>query len=88
MIDHKLNHYCCISYMPNGCPVPEVMSEEEVISFLRLDSDEANPSLTLKYYRDKGLLKGIRIGKKLRYTRQEVLNFLAEQTERSNKTKP
>ena len=55
-------------------------------SFLWGFTGEMIEAWHMKYYRDKGLLRGIRIGKKLRYTRQEVLHFLAEQTERTNKS--
>lgn len=38
-------------YMPNGSIMPELLTEEDAILFLRLDK-ENNPSRTLKYYRD------------------------------------
>ena len=89
MIENK-NEYqyqMNICFMPNGQPVPEVLSEEEVIQFLRLDADGTNKAAyTLKYYREKNLLRGTQIGKKIRYVKQEVLNFLAKQTERTNKS--
>lgn len=73
-------------FMPDGQPVPEVLTEEEVIKLLRLDDDGTKKSVhTLKYYRDKNLLKGTQIGKKIRYVKQEILNFLVVQTERTNK---
>ena len=74
-----------INYMPDGHPVADVLTEAEVSEFLRLDTDETSSSATLKYYRDKGLLKGIKIGKKLRYTKQEVLSFLDRLSGRTNK---
>ena len=75
-----------ICFMPDGQPVPEVLSEEEVIKLLRLDEDGTDKSAnTLKYYREKNLLRATQIGKKLRYIKQEVLNFLALLTERTNK---
>ena len=71
--------------MPDGKPVPTVLNDEELIQLLRLDEQGPhNARTTLKYYRDKGLLKGIRLGKKIRYTRDEVLKFLEKQTERTN----
>ncbi len=77
------------TYMPVGKevrPVPEVMTENEVIQFLRLDVDgPQSPQQTLQYYREKGLLKGTRIGKRLRYCRPEVLKFLQLQTNQTNK---
>jgi hypothetical protein len=75
-----------LCFMPDGSPVPEVMTKEEVIKFLRLDADGvATPIMTLKYYREKNLLRGTQIGKNLRYTKQEVLYFLMRQTEQTNK---
>ena len=63
--------------MPDGSPVPELLTEEEAIKFLRLDEDgPKEPKLTLLYYRDKGLLKPTRVGKRLRYQRVELLRFL------------
>ena len=64
-------------YMPNGIPSPEVMTPKEAIHFLRLDeADLKNPATTLQYYRDKGLLKGTKIGKTIRYTKEDLLDFL------------
>lgn len=63
-------------------PVPEVMTEQEVIKLLRLDIDgPEDPEHTLGYYREKGLLRATRIGKRLRYWRKEILRFLERQTE-------
>ena len=71
-------------YMPNGIPAPEVMTQEEAIHFLRLDhADLKNPATTLQYYRDKGELKGIRIGKTIRYTKEDLLTFLRNQSKKA-----
>ena len=75
-----------IIFFPNGRPVPEVLVEKELIELLRLNEDgPKDPHLTIQYYRDKGLLKGIRIGKRTRYTKQEILKFLEKQTEWTNR---
>jgi hypothetical protein len=75
-----------LCFMHDGSPAPEVMTKEEVIKFLRIDAQGTiEPNLTLKYYRDKHLLRGTQIGKSLRYTKQEVLNFLTRQTEQTNR---
>jgi hypothetical protein len=63
-------------YFPNGKPVPEVLTEQETIEFLRLDDGPKNPEMTLQYYRTEGLLRGIRIGRRMRYTKTELLRFL------------
>jgi hypothetical protein len=67
-------------------PVPEVLTEVEAIQMLRLDIDgPEDPGQTLSYYRDKGLLRATRIGKRLRYSKREVLKFLEIQTEETNR---
>ena len=73
-------------YFSDGTPVPELLTEQEVIKFLRLDiNGPRHPNLTLQYYRDKGLLKATRVGKKLRYQKTELLRFLDLLTEATNK---
>ena len=73
------------SYMPSGSPVPDLLTEEEAIIYLRLDKDgPANPKKTLKHYRDEGMLRATRIGKKYCYQRKELLKFLDMATERTN----
>jgi hypothetical protein len=68
-------------------PVPEVLTQEEVIQVLRLDIDgPSDPEHTLAYYRDKGLLRPTRIGKRLRYWKQEVLRFLERKTEETQRS--
>ncbi|MCJ7777766.1 MAG: hypothetical protein MUP16_05580, partial [Sedimentisphaerales bacterium] len=52
-----------VSFMPDGRPAPAVMTSVEVIEFLRLDG---KGDRTLKYWRDIGLLRGVRLGKTLR----------------------
>ncbi|MHC4412566.1 MAG: helix-turn-helix domain-containing protein [Planctomycetota bacterium] len=47
--------------------------------------EQANPKKTLRYYREQGLLKATRIGKRLRYQRKELLIFLDRLTERTEK---
>lgn len=63
--------------LPDGhgdfMPCPELLTEDEAIRYLRLDvNGPRNPSSTLKYYRDQGVLRGIRIGRNLRYPRKEL----------------
>lgn len=68
-------------YFADGKPVPLVLTEEELISLLRLDLDgPKHPSQTLQYYRDKGLLKGVQVGKRLRYFLPDIIEFLEEQS--------
>jgi hypothetical protein len=70
-------NYCQnVVFFPDGRPVPEVLSEQDAIEFLRLDDGPKHPEVTLQYYRSEGLLKGVKIGRKLRYTKTEMLRFL------------
>ena len=86
MMKKDNNNYITTIYFPNGNPVPEVLTESDLISLLRLDEDgPKDPTLTINYYRDKGLLRGIRIGKRIRYTKQEILHFLEKQTDWTNR---
>ncbi len=56
---------------------PELLTEEEAIRYLRLDIDgPGNPRLTLRYYREKGVLRPSRVGRRLRYRRVELDRFL------------
>jgi hypothetical protein len=75
------------SYFPDGRPVPDLLTVEEAIKFLRLDT--AGPvksgQTTLQYYRSKGFLRATRVGKQLRYQRKELLKFLDLLTERTQK---
>lgn len=70
------------SFFADGRPVPDLLTEEETISYLRLDCEDGpkNPSLTLKHYRDKGLLRPTRVGKTNKYLRSELLRFLEHLT--------
>ena len=67
-------------------PCPELLTEREAVQFLRLDVEGPdNPAKTLQYYRERGLLRGTRVGKRLRYQRKELLSFLDKLTERTQK---
>ena len=67
--------------LPDGnggfTPCPELLTEEEAIRFLRLDIDkDTAPATTMKYYRDKGELIAIKVGKMNRYRRKDIEYFL------------
>ncbi len=64
-----------ISFMPDGKPAPMVLTAGEVATLLRLDGE--HPERTLKYFRDRGMLRGVRLGKKVRYRLQDIQTFLA-----------
>lgn len=80
------NTYFGTYYMPNGSIMPELLTEEEAIVFLRLDK-ENNPARTLKYYRDKGRLRGVKIGTNFLYPKSELLKFVEVATEWFNRNK-
>jgi hypothetical protein len=63
-----------IPFLPSGKPAPAVLTAAEVAEFLRLDGKAER---TLKYWRDMGLLRGVRLGKTLRYRLCDVEAFLA-----------
>jgi hypothetical protein len=73
-------------YMPDGSIMPELLTEQEAVLFLRLDK-ENNPTRTLKYYRDKGQLRAVKIGTSLLYPKQELLSFIDVATEWFNRNK-
>jgi hypothetical protein len=73
-------------YMPDGSIMPELLTEEETYVFLRIEK-ENNPSRTLKYYRDKGQLRAVKIGTNLLYPKSELLNFIKVATDWYNRNK-
>lgn len=75
--NNKSAMFATLAVLPGGdggfTPCPELLTETEAIRYLRLDvNGPANPKGTLKYYRDQGVLRTIRIGRNLRYPRKEL----------------
>ena len=69
-------------YMPDGRPAPVLLTEAELIQFLRLDLIEVRfPKQTIQRYRDKGLLRGCQVSKQILYPTSEVMRFIDRQTE-------
>jgi hypothetical protein len=63
-------------------PCPELLTEAEAIRYLRLDTiNIANPSETLRRYRDQGMLRGTQVSKRVMYRRVELDRFLERLTE-------
>ena len=82
----KTIHTLTMMPSPDGQiqPCPELLTADEAVRFLRLDVDgPSNPLKTLQYYREKGLLRGVRVGKRLRYTRVELLRFIESLSKRT-----
>ena len=79
-----------VEAMPDGKggwqPVPALMTEEEVVRFLRLDTEDgADPAQTLARYRNAGQLVAIKVGRWNRYRRQDVEDFLARKSEQKQR---
>lgn len=64
------------AFLPDGRPAPAVLTAAETIELLRLEGN--NPERTLKFYRDEGKLKGIPLGRKMRYRLVDVERFLEQ----------
>lgn len=57
--------------------VPLVLTEDELIHLLRLDEiGIKDPHRTIRYYREKGLLRAVQIGRAGRYLYDDVVDFL------------
>jgi len=67
-------------------PCPELLTEAEAIRYLRLDTLELrNPSDTLRYYRNKRLLRATPLSNRLFYTRKALDEFLEKITKKDAK---
>ncbi len=63
-------------------PCPELLTESEAIRYLRLDTvGIAKPAESLRYYREKGLLRATQVSKRLFYRRVELDRLLDRLTE-------
>ena len=61
---------------------PELLTEEEAIRFLRLDTiPDVDARKSLERYRQSGKLRSTRIGRRLMYHIDELRRFIASQTE-------
>lgn len=55
----------------------QLLTSEEAVAYLRLDlTGTKNPVKTLEYYRRRGFLKGRRVGRQIRYTIDDLKDFL------------
>lgn len=72
-------------FMPSGKPVPELLTPQEAIEFLRLDVEgPEHPEMTLDYFRREGLLRATRVGKRIRYLKSELIQLLDRLTDRTD----
>ena len=85
-----INHYSFnTSPLSDGSggyePCPELLTEEQAIRFLRLDeTGTKNPSNTLRYYRERGVLRATRIGNGLFYHKDNLVEFIEKQTNKNH----
>lgn len=64
-------------------PCPELLTEEEAIRYLRLDATGVkDPRQSLRFYRERGL-RGVRVGRCLRYRRVDLDAFLEHLAQRN-----
>lgn len=64
-------------YLPTDPPrpAPPILTAEEVCLLCRFEGSKQMRTLT--YYREKGLLPGIKLGRAVRFRLEDVLKFLA-----------
>ncbi len=61
---------------------PDLLTADEAIRFLRLDvNGPVKPELSLRRYRELGLLRGVKVGRHMRYLKSELLAFLQRKTD-------
>ena len=80
-MDSTDNKILAFAVLPDGnggfTPCPELLTEDEAIRFLRLDTvNIKDPAATLRRYRDAGLLRAVQISKKIFYPRAELELFV------------
>lgn len=79
-----MTNHAPVSFMPDGKPAPDLLTEAEAIRWLRLDTVAIkNPSATLRRYREGGALRGVQISKGVFYPLTELRRFLEQQVERN-----
>ena len=72
-------------YMPDGTPAPYVLTADEAVKFLRINTNGTKyPETTLDYYQKEGLLCPITIGKCRKYPLPELLRFIERLSQQKN----
>jgi hypothetical protein len=64
-------------------PAPYLMTEEDVVRLLRIDS--ADPYSCLRRYRNKGQLAATQVGNHVRYLLPNVIEFLERATKENKR---
>jgi hypothetical protein len=72
--------------LPDGhggfTPCPELLTGDEAIRYLRLDTvGHKNPSTTLRYYRERQKLRATQVGRKLFYSKKELDRLIENLTQ-------
>lgn len=66
-----------VCFLPDGSPAPYIMTEEEAIKFLRIDTNQTkHPEMTIQHYINQGLLIPVTIGKYRKYPLTELVKFI------------
>lgn len=74
-----------LSFFPDGHPVPDLLTPQEAVEFLRLNENGTkHPEMTLDYFRREGLLRATKVGKCVRYLKSELIQLLNRLTDRTN----
>jgi len=73
-MNSQIQEQLCV--MPDGRLAPSVMTADECCEFLRIES--GNRRKTLSYYQTKGL-KGVRVGRQVRFMLFDVVSWLKYQ---------
>jgi hypothetical protein len=65
-----------------------LLTEREAIAWLRLDEPGGprDPAGTIKYYRDRSLLRAVRVGRHLRYPLKELEAFVGRLLEKAEQS--
>jgi len=70
-------------YMPDRSPAPFVLTEEEAIKFLRIDTNQTkHPEMTIQHYINEGLLFPVTIGKCRKFPLTELIKFVERLSEK------
>ncbi len=73
---------CPTVYYADGKPVPYLLTQDELIKFLRLDEVNVRfPEATIRRYRDQGHLRGVQVSKQVLFALPDVLAFIDRQAE-------
>ena len=73
-----------VTFLPGDplLPCPDLLTEQEAIRYLRLDTvGVEHPADTLRRYRERGILRGTQISRRVFSRRIELERFLERLTE-------